>query len=192
MTSMTTTYAAKRQPQGTPVGGQFASQDRSEAGIGLNWPEAPTADQVSRARDEAQRRALIFSGPNHGRKLEEIVNKIASDIAEQEASLNAWRRGETHPDDVVFADIWDGRKPGMSREQVEIRLSELDEQERLVPTADKATLRKMSSFTDDRQEIVALIGMERRHLMEALRCEGRNLSINQAVILREKQESVPF
>jgi hypothetical protein len=189
---MTTMIPTKRQPSGVPTGGQFAPHDRNDDAIGLNWPETPTDDQVSRGKEEARRRVLVGAVSSNGGSFDEAAKQIAQDIAEQEASYNAWRRGTSHPDDVEFADIWDGRTPGMSREQVEIRLSEIDAQESATLVADKAALRKLSPFTEDRQEILALIGMERRHLMDSLACAGRNLSINQAVILRLKQESVPF
>lgn len=188
-----------RQPAGIPTGGQFSTQTRAEAGITLTtvWPDipVPNADQMQRAAEEVDRRLAWEPAGTEVSTAERdhLTETIAGRLAEQEAGYEAWKRGEPHEDDDAFSAIWNGETDGFGRTFVETEL---------------AATRKMradlnAGVVKPRQVIGAgyKAGTSRKlaeewldktitRYEEALRCEGRNLTVNQSNVFSRKRRAV--
>lgn len=101
--------------------------------------------------------------------------------SERAGAYNAWREGRAHPDDPLYEAIWAGHAKGRSASDVERRL----ERQRVVlrTLEDGADIHDIAGAvafgaTPDqaRDHLTHSIAM----LEEAIRCHGRNLSLNQA------------
>lgn len=188
-----------RQPAGIPTGGQFSTQTRAEAGITLTagWPEipVPNEDQLRRAAEEVDRRLAWEPSDTQVSDAERdsLAESIATRLAEQEASYEAWKRGETHEDDDAYAAIWNGETNGFGRIFVETELAATRKMRadlnagvvkprHVIGTGYKAgTSRKLAEEWLDK----TITRYE-----EALRCEGRNLTVNQSNVFSRKRRAV--
>lgn len=179
--------------------GEFASRTFTGDDVtlsltgGTGWDAAvadPTHDQVTRARAAAERH-LSFNKNATNADLEEITRQKAVVIAEQEAAYTAWKAGDTHPDDEMYNDIWEGVAPGVSRTDAETKLARAlnarDNQD-ATALADRPLGYRNSALAQEHlHERIALY-------QEALRCDGRNLSVNQANVRKTKRaaDQIPF
>ncbi|MGW8431375.1 hypothetical protein ACWGJ9_09635 [Curtobacterium citreum] len=193
----------KRQARARDVGAavakghsstEFAARTFADATIapltlagpaGWDGPVTPTPDQERRAQLAASR-AQAFQPTID---LAELTRQKAIIIAEQEGAYVAWQNGETHPDDDQYDDIWAGRAPGTTATKA---------QERLDKALTKRAELDLAGAGTPGYETSALA---RKHLdesialyEEALRCGGRNLSVNQANIRQNNRaaDNIPF
>ncbi len=148
----------------------------------------PTADQMRRA-EAAAARAQAFQPTLD---IEELARQKAIIIAEQEGAYTAWQNGQEHPDDDQYEAIWSGLTPaGTSAEKAQERLT--------------AAISKRAELDQAGTDAKALgyrtSDLARKHLddtialyTEALRCGGRNLSVNQANVRQNNRaaDNVPF
>ncbi|WIB65500.1 hypothetical protein [Curtobacterium sp. MCBD17_040] len=174
---------------------EFAAHRRPEATTELTHPVAgwdtavtePTHDQVARARGAA-RRTLMFRPGATAADLEELTRQKALVIADQEAAYHAWKNGEPHPDDQAYGDIWAGNAAGVSRADVERKLADALAARTSNPTPGPGRGYRNTRLAQEHlDERIALY-------REALECEGRNLSVNQANVRQQKRWDVgiPF
>ena len=113
-----------RQKSGQPTGGQFAERDRAEADVSLlgrSYPALiiPTPDQERRGR-EASARAAAWADAS-GQTDPRTSEDYARELAEQEAAYEAFKRGETHPDDDAFDLMW--KVTGRESHERELRVA---------------------------------------------------------------------
>ncbi|WIE81016.1 hypothetical protein [Curtobacterium sp. MCSS17_016] len=176
---------------------EFASRSFAEdtvAPLTLAGPPAwdatvtPTADQERRARVAAAQAQAFQPSLD----ITELARQKAIIIAEQEGAYNAWANGQEHPDDDQYEAIWSGLTPGGT--------SAVKAQERL----DKALAKRAEldqPGADKKGAGYATSDLARKHLdeaialyTEALRCGGRNLSVNQANVRQNNRvaDNVPF
>ena len=185
-----TVIIPNRVPLGVPAGGEFAKRKRAEDDIalGANYPNplTPTKDQVTRAAAEVARRRATGQVmlPNH-------VDYIAGRLAEQEAAYAAHKEGRAHPYDVYFAAIWDGAGGGYSKIMVEEELRYV----RSISTQLQIGIVTPQSLlgTDDATDEQAMRWVVEREGLyaEALKCGGKNLSINQSSVISAQRQTEP-
>jgi hypothetical protein len=191
MESMTTDITRKAQTgEPTTNGGHFGSVNRPDATINL-WEIAshapvPTEDQRDRASVEASRRARATG--SSGAEAAELTEQLAATLAEQEAAYEAFKRGEPHEDNLAFDTIWKGEARGIS--ELDARRL-LDETRAQADRFQRGEIHPNSIIPGYRRDPLTAA---REHLREkedlyvtALECGGKNLSINQSVVYRERR-----
>lgn len=145
--------------------GQFGSKRNTDADVSLTSAGTePTEDQAARIDAEIERRRKVYPHED----VEVARGEITARIVQQEAAFEAWKRGETHPDDEAFDDIWEGKVPGVHGASVEHRLQE--EKRRI--------LRVVSLGQSSREYINESI----RILELAVESRGKSLSVNQSAV----------
>jgi hypothetical protein len=164
-------------------GGQYAAHDRTPADIApLNsdWPLTPTQEQLDRAAEETARRLAIY--PSVAEDPRTLTARLAYRIAIQEDCYQHFLQGIPHRDDADFEALWESDGPGLTRAAVTARLDELHG--------------FLATATDDTAEELRDAREQAAHLEEALRCSGRNLSINQIIVthsrVAKEENTVPF
>jgi len=204
MPVMTEQSQVRARDIGAPVAAghsstEFASQHRPDSAAVLTLPgntpwgdsgSEPSADQLHRARAAAERHLAFVNGATTI-DVEQLTRQKATIIAEQEGAYTAWKAGESHPDDSLYADVWEGLAPGVSREDAEKKLASAhatrNGQHGAPLLGQPAGYRSSPLAQEHLNERIALYE-------EALRCDGRNLSVNQANVRQNKRatDQIPF
>jgi hypothetical protein len=152
------------------------------------WGSAviPTPDQERRAQLAAARAQAFQPTLN----VADLARQKALVIAEQEAAHTAWKNGDEHPDDDQYEAIWAGLTPGgtsatKAQERLDAALAKRAELDEAGPSAPGYATSDLARKHLD--ETIALY-------TEALRCGGRNLSVNQANVRQNNRvaDNVPF
>lgn len=116
--------------------------------------------------------------PNEG------VGNIRYDVRSMDAAYTCWEQGVPHILDEEYLAIWEGTKPGLSRQDVENRL----QKQRAMLDAIRAgrevkEVRGAISYGNTPEMVEGNLERGIAMFEEAVRCQGRNLSVNQARVL---------
>jgi hypothetical protein len=189
---MTATFNSNREIRREPSDGRFAKHDRAEAEVSLHgqgYPiiNTPTQDQNRRAQ-EARARASAWATAT-GEDDHRTVDDYARDLADQEASYEAYKVGAIHPDDSAFDEIWSGDSPGASYQYISQLLD--------VATENRATLllgdvpnnlsAELNSSKSPHKDATRIVEMRIELYTEAMRSSGKNLSVNQSAVARSRK-----
>jgi hypothetical protein len=111
---------------------------------------------------------------------------VAARKAAMEAPYEAWKRGKSHHTDSDFAAIWQGEDAGFSRRYVVEHLSSqrliIDE----LQTGRKRPKEILGASIYGSTEVEIIDNLRQGVVLfeEALRCGGRNLSVNQKRVMQ--------
>ncbi|WIB65328.1 hypothetical protein [Curtobacterium sp. MCBD17_040] len=121
--------------------------------------------------------------------MERETERITDRLASLEAAYDAWKRGETHPDDPYFLAIWKGQAAGVDSDTALDRLNrDSAVLRRLAEGGRVEEIRGWRALGDDEKSVREAIEKRVEMYTEAMRSGGRNLSVNQGHVARMKRE----
>lgn len=109
---------------------------------------------------------------------------ITTDTVTPDAAYRCWKQGLSHTFDDRYLAIWEGRRPGWSSERItqELRRSH-DKLAQLRQGKPLSEIRGASVLGNTPEMVERNIQRQISMFEEAVRCSGRNLSINQRNVL---------
>ena len=123
---------------------------------------------------------------DHDENIRRDTERLRKQLGAQEAAYEAWKRGETHPDDPLYEQLWKDGTAGVGADKALDRLNR-----------DRRVLAQLASNEIVFEQIpgwralgatqdMVIERLEQRVAMyeEALRSHGRNLSVNQGHVQR--------
>jgi len=149
------------------------------------------ASRRERAVTEARRRADLRGKAmtDHDKNVQEDADDLVEQLAAQEAAYVAWTEGKTHPDDPLYERIWRGQAPGVDSDKA---LDRLDRDRKMLAQLESGTdfqsIPGWRALGNTLDMVVHRLEVRCETYEEALRCGGKNLSVNQGHVTRARQQ----
>lgn len=117
------------------------------------------------------------------------TDDIRYDVESMEAAYTCWGQGVPHVLDEEYLAIWEGSKPGLSRHDVQTRLTK----QRQILDAIRAgqqirEIRGAVAYGNTAEMVEGNLLRAIAMFEEAVRCQGRNLTVNQTRVLSARQQ----
>jgi len=125
--------------------------------------------------------------------IDEDTKRLRAQLDAQEAAYIAWSKGESHPDDELYARIWRGESPGVDADKA---LDRINRDRKVLAALGNGTLLFSDipgwrALGNSQQTVTESLQQRCAMYEEALRSGGRNLSVNQGHVRRSRENENP-